>query len=259
LMLFTCFALASERSDEATIAQNPMADIMKLEIENRFDFGYGHKDGIKFIQTYRPSMVAGFSKHWNIINRIDLPFIYQPGTVPGEKDSFGLGDTTYESFIGSSKARTIFLGFGPAFQIPTATDNQIGTRKWSTGLSANGTLVKGPMVAGLRANHLWSVAGDDNRPDVNMTTIEYYLYANLGHGWWIGTSPACTANWEADSGEQWILPLGGGIGKIIKPNRVPINLKLEAYTYSEAPANQADWSLMLSFEFLFDESSLFKK
>ena len=252
-------AFAGEQTDWAVRAQNPMADIIKLPIDNIFDFGYGHKEQVKYAFAYKPSMVSELSEKWNLVNRLDIQFIYQPGTVPGEKDSFGFGDTTYESFIGPSGEHTFYWGLGPAFQIPTATDNQLGSKKWSAGLAGTGTLVKGPIVAGVRANHLWSFAGDSGRPDVNLSTIEYYLYAHLGHGWWIGTSPINTANWEAAQDEIWTIPVGGGFGKVVMIGRHPINLKLEAYSFADAPSNAAEWSLILGVDLLFTEASLFKQ
>lgn len=259
IFLFCGAAMGEVQSDWAKIAQNPMADIIRMPVENHFDFGYGHKDQVKYSCVYNPSMVAELSVHWNIVNRLHLPFVYQPGTVSGEKDSFGIGDTTYESFFGPTGDRTFYWGFGPAFQIPTATDNQLGTRKWSTGLAGTGTLVKGPIVAGVRANHLWSFAGKDDRPDVNRSTVEYYLYANLGQGWWVGTSPVNIADWEAASGEEWTIPVGGGFGKVVMNGRIPINLKLEAYSYTRAPPDSADWLLMLGIELLLSEENLFKQ
>ncbi|VGO17874.1 hypothetical protein PDESU_06476 [Pontiella desulfatans] len=250
---------AAGPSDWARVAQNPMADAMKLPIESQFEPGYGNKEQLKYSLLYHPSMVSQVNEDWIVANRLNLPFIYQPGREAGEKDSFGLGDTTYESFMGPVGERSLYWGVGPAFQLPTATDPQLGTRKWSAGLAATATLVKGPIVAGIRANHLWSFAGKDDRPDVNLSTIEYFLYANLGKGWWVGTSPVNTANWEAASGETWTIPLGGGIGKVVIPNRIPVNLKLEAYSYTEAPAGSADWSLMLTCEFLYTAESFFKR
>lgn len=258
LLLCPVLTEADEKTYWAQLAQNPMADLIKLPVKNQYDFNYGKKDAVNFRLAFQPSMVSELSKDWNIINRLDIPFMYQPGRTSGEKDSFGLGDITYESFYGPSNARKFFWGIGPALQIPTATDNQIGTKKWSAGLAANTTWVTGPVVAGVRANHLWSFAGDDNRDDVNRTTIEYYCYANLGNGWWIGTAPVNTANWEASADNIWTIPVGGGFGKLVGKRR-PMNLKVEAYGYAEAPTDYADWSLMLGCDFLIPENSLFKR
>lgn len=258
ILLAASLATADEPTYWAQEAQNPMAEVMKLPIENRFDAGYGYKDALNYRLSFQPSMVSEMSKDWNMVNRLDVPFMYQPGRTPGEKDSWGLGDITYESYYGPSNTRKIFWGFGPAFQIPTATDPQLGTKKWSAGLAGTAAVVQGPVVAGVRVNQLWSFAGDDERPDVNQMAFEYFLYANLGSGWWIGTSPVNFANWEAEPDQTWTIPIGGGFGKIVG-SRVPLNLKLEAYGYADAPDNDADWSLMFGLEYLIPENSLFKR
>ena len=260
LLLQISASMASgEASDWAKNAQNLMADMLKLPVENHFDFGSGHKNATTYRLNLQPSMPSDFSDDWILINRLDIPFLYQPGRIPGEKDSFGLGDTTYESFLGPSGERAVYWGIGPAFQIPTATDNQLGSKKWSAGLSGTGNLVKAPVVACIRANHLWSFAGKDDRPDVNLSTLEYFAYFNFGKGWSIGTSPVNTANWEAASSDIWTLPVGGGIGKIIMSGQMPINLKLEAYHYLESPSNTADWTAILSIELLLPQEIFFKK
>ncbi len=249
---------ADEQTFWAKKAQNPLSDLIKYPIIARFDFGYGHKDAVNSTTSLRPSMVADVSKHWNLVNRLDLSFKYQPGRTLGEKDSFGMGDTTYEGFFTPSNDWKIDWGIGPAFQIPTATDPQLGTRKWSAGAATAVNTEAGPFVFGLRARHLWSFAGKDDRPDVNRTAVEYWLYANLGNGWWIGTSPVNMADWETSSEDRWTVPLGGGFGKVVR-QRIPINLKLEAYSFAELPNDLADWSVMFSLEYLLPENALFKR
>lgn len=257
-ILLAAPVLADEQTHWAKQAQNPFADIIKLPIVQQFDFGFGHKDALNYTASFRPSMAAEISSGWNLVNRMDIPFKYQPGRTAGEKDSFGLGDITYESFYTPAGRRNANLGAGFALQIPSATDPQIGSRKWSAGLAAAAHTEIGFLTAGLRANHLWSFAGKDDRPDVNRTEIEYWLYANLGSGWWIGTSPLSTADWEAGPDDRWTVPAGGGIGRIFG-SRIPVNLSLEAYAYPEAPDGRADWSCMLGLEFLLPENSLYKR
>ncbi|QBG46016.1 hypothetical protein EGM51_00780 [Verrucomicrobia bacterium S94] len=260
-IVFACCALscgANELTYWAKQAQNPLADLIKLPIETKLDFGYGPKNGVSCTSAFQPSMVSALSDDWNLVNRLDIPFKYQPGRTVGEKDSFGLSDVTYESFYTLSGRRRFNIGLGPAFQIPTATDPQIGTGKWSAGLSVAAHLETGAFTAGIRANQLWSFAGKDHREDVNRTLIEYWIYANLGRGWWIGTSPVNIANWEADSKNIRTVPVGGGFGKVID-GRLPLNLKLEAYTYPESPNDLADWSMFFSIEYLLPENALFKR
>lgn len=252
----TCATPEEEKREWAASAQNPLADIIKLKKGYFFSPGYGHKDQVDFTHLYTPHMTSSLNRNWNMINRVDFPIKYQPGTYPGEKDSFGLGDTTYEGLFSPSGHKTAFWGLGAVLQIPSATDNQIGTKKWSAGPAVSMSFSKPSFVAALQANHLWSFAGKDERPDVNRTAIEYSLFYNFGDGWWIGTSPVNTADWEISSDETWTIPVGGGFGKVVG-NKQPVNIGLEAYSYVEAPDYQADWTLMITFEFLASANSLF--
>jgi hypothetical protein len=240
------------------VAQNPLADVMKLSVDNRFEQGYGHADRTKYVLGLRPSFVSALSEEWKMVNRLALPIIYQPASTPGENVAFGLGDTTYESFYAPTGQRTFQWGAGPTFRIPTATDNPLGSRKWSAGLAGTGLFEIGPVVAGLRANHLWSFAGKSDRPDVNLSSIEYFAYLNLGDGWWLGTDPVNTANWEAPQDERWTVPVGGGIGRVIMRGRQPVNLSLEAYTYAESNSMGPDWTVQLGIQLLFPEELLFR-
>lgn len=247
---------AEEKREWAAGSQNLLSDLIKLEKAYIFEPGYGHKDQLNFIHNYRPTMMAELNGNWNLVNRMGIPFQYQPGTYAGEKDSFGLGDILYEGFFSPSGHKSFFWGAGPVAEIPTATDNQLGTRKWSIGPTTAIMLSKGPVTAGLRANHLWSFAGRDKSDDVNRTTIEYRLFYTFGDGWWVGTTPENIANWEAPSNETWTIPVGGGFGKVVGKKQ-PVNISIEAYSYVEAPDYQADWSCMLRFEFLATANSLF--
>ena len=98
-----------------------------------------------------------------------------------------------------------------------------------------------------------SVAGDDDRPDVNTMLIQPFVNYNLPDkpGRYFTFAPIITANWEADSENRWTVPLGLGIGQIMKWGEQPVNLQASAYYNVEAPDNGADWQLRLQVQFLF--------
>jgi len=56
------------------------------------------------------------------------------------------------------------------------------------------------------ASILWSVAGESDRADVNLFTMQYFINYNLGKGWTLATAPVISANWEADSDNTWTIP-----------------------------------------------------
>ena len=62
------------------------------------------------------------------------------------------------------------------------------------------------MVLGALGSNVWSVAGEDERADVNFFLAQYFINYNYPSGWYLTSAPIVTANWEADSGNQWTVP-----------------------------------------------------
>ena len=81
--------------------------------------------------------------------------------------------------------------------------------------------------------------------------IEPFINYNLPGGWYLITDMIITANWNADSGQRWTVPLGGGIGKLFKIGNQPINSRIEAYYNVEKPDAGPDWQTVFTFQFLF--------
>jgi len=70
-------------------------------------------------------------------------------------------------------------------------------------------------MIGAVANQQWSVGGWGDR-NVNATYIQLMVIYHLPKGWYLVSVPVITANWEADSGNRWTVPVGGGAGKVVK-------------------------------------------
>jgi hypothetical protein len=91
---------------------------------------------------------------------------------------------------------------------------------------------------------VWSYAGDEDRANVNFMDLQPFFFYNLPKGWYLGTVPLITANWEADSDNRWTVPIGGGIGRVFKIGNQPINAQLTAYRNVLTPDDSgADWQL----------------
>jgi hypothetical protein len=111
--------------------------------------------------------------------------------------------------------------------------------------------IRGPWVIGALASNLWSYAGDDDRESVNQFLMQYFINYNLPEGWYISSAPIITANWKADSGNKWTVPFGGGIGKIFRIGKQPMNAQVQAFYNAVKPDNGPDWTLRLQLQFLF--------
>jgi hypothetical protein len=84
-------------------------------------------------------------------------------------------------------------------------------------------------------------------------TVQYFVNYNLAHAWYLTSSPILTFNWEAPSSEEWLVPFGGGIGKIFKLGKLPLNGSLQAYynVRSDESTTLARWQVRLQLAFLF--------
>jgi hypothetical protein len=76
------------------------------------------------------------------------------------------------------------------------------------------------------------VAGDD-RFDTNETHMEVFFAYGMGNGWQITSSPVITYDWEADSGNKLLLPIGGGVSKTMMWGRVPVRMGFELQYFLE--------------------------
>jgi hypothetical protein len=149
---------------------------------------------------------------------------------------------------------SLVWGVGPAFQFPTATDDELGTGKWSAGPGFVVFLSDRPLhiTTGFLILNLWSFAGEEDRANVNAMTLQPFLNYNLPKGWYLTTSPLITANWEAGDDNRWTIPIGGGIGRIFKIGHQPINANLTAYYNVLTPDDTgANWQLRAQWTFLF--------
>lgn len=238
-------------TDLAKQSQNPVADLISVPFENNSNFTVGTEDAYVNILNIKPVIPIKLTENWNLINRAIIPVIYQDERFPGEGDVFGLGDITYQGFISPARPGNLVWGLGPQLQIPTGMD-RLTSDQWALGPSAVGLMMPGNWVFGLLVSNVWNIGGGyDNPPDVSFFSAQYFINYNMKGGWYLTTAPTITANWEADSDDTWTVPFGGGIGRVFKIGKQPMNAKLAAYWNAEKPRWAADWNVQAQITFLF--------
>ena len=248
-ILFVVPVLADQ--DLAKQVQNPVADLISLPIQNNTNFGIGPDDEIQNIANIQPVWPVSIGNEWNLITRTILPIVSQPDILTGGEDRVnGLGDTTFTGFFSPTKAGQLTWGVGPIFLIPTATDDALGSDLWGAGASAVLLTMPGNWVVGSLFSNVWSFAGSGDE-DINLFTWQYFINYNLANQWYLTSAPIITANWEAESDNRWTVPFGGGVGKIFKVGKQPLNGQVSLYYNVESPEFGADWQLRVQLQFLF--------
>ena len=238
-----------DEGDLARAAQNPVGDLISLPFQNNTNFDLGPRERTQNVLNIQPVWPIGLSKNWNFITRTILPVVSQP--APGTDRTNGLGDLNFTGFFSPRKPGKVIWGAGPVLVFPTATDEVLGTEKWSIGPSFVALTMKGPWVVGALLNNIWSVAGEDERADVNSFLLQYFVNYNYPSGWYLTSAPILTANWEATSGEKWTIPFGGGVGKVFAIGRQPLNINTQVFYNLEKPTFGADWQWRFQIQLLF--------
>ena len=245
------YSQESSESDLAKQTQNPVANLISLPFQNNTNFDMGPDDNkTQNILNIQPVWPFSLNEDWNLITRTIVPVVSQPGFVPGQDRENGLGDTTFTAFFSPAKSAGLIWGAGPVFLLPTASDDRLGSDKWGAGPSVVLLTIRGSWVAGSLFSNVWSFSGSGDE-DVNLFTWQYFINYNFPGGWYLSSSPIITANWEADSGNEWTVPFGGGFGKVFRVGKLPLNASVQAFYNMEKPDYGADWTLRLQIQFLF--------
>jgi hypothetical protein len=251
---------AATNSDELRkAAQNPISNLISVPVQNNNNFNIGPDDRTQDILNIQPVIPVHISKNWNLISRIITPVVYQPTvsepTIPGgqpvDQGAYGFGDLNPSFFLSPSKPQKIIWGAGPAIVLPTATNQVLGQGKWSMGPTVVVLAQPGKWTLGGLVNNVWSFAGQSSRPDVNQMSFQYFINYNLKKGYYITWQPTLTANWEASNGGRWVVPFGGGIGRIMKLGFQPVNVALQFYGNAVHPPESSPWGMRLQIAFLF--------
>jgi len=238
---------SEETGELAKAAQNPIANMISLPFQYNASFDWGPEEGT--LRTLNVQPVLPFSNgKINFINRTIVPVVHQPELAPGQGSKFGLGDITYTVFLSPAAPSAFTWGVGPVLNLPTATDDRLGVDAWSGGVGAVGLTMPGNWVVGALVQNLWSFAGDD---DVNQFLVQYFVNYNMAGGWYLTSAPIITANWEADSGQRWTVPVGGGVGKIFRVGSQPMNAQVQTFYNVDKPDSVGDWSLRIQLQLLF--------
>lgn len=205
---------AASEADLAKKTQNPVADLISVPFQNNLNFNYGPNNDLQDVLNVQPVIPIHLNKEWNLVTRTIIPVINQPWP----ESKFGLGDINATLFLSPAKLLPLaegglFWGVGPILQFPTATNDILGSGKWAAGPSAVVGYLGKTWALGALANNIWSFAGEDERPYVNLMTVQPFINYNLPDAWSLSFSPIITANWSAKDRQQWTVPLGEAVGR----------------------------------------------
>lgn len=264
--------VATAAGDLARASQNPVGNVISAKFENNFYFGVGPSESMIYMMNLKPVYPVNLGR-LTMINRMIVPVIYDEGQNPEDLaglgklppfdgglptgiqssigSEFGLGDITYQAYFTPSKAHDVIFGIGPSLTFPTHTADRFGSDLWSAGPAMVLVTMPGHWVLGTLIQQNWSYAGPSDADNISKLIIQYFINYNFDHGWYLTTTPVNTKNWEAESGNDWTVPVGGGIGKLHKFGKQPVDFKLQSFYNVVTPRFGAEWQIQFSVKFLF--------
>jgi hypothetical protein len=228
-------AKANEDSDLAQELSNPLASLISVPVQVNYDDNYGDDDeGSKTTVNVQPVIPFQLNDDWNLITRTIAPIVYQDNVIPGEGSQSGLGDINTSLFFSPRKPTEsgVIWGVGPIIVLPTATDDLIGSEKWSAGPAAVALTQRGPWTIGGLANHVWSFAGDDDRDDISNTFVQPFAAYTWPSAWTASVQSESNYNWET---ENWSVPVNLALSKLVRFGQLPVNLQGGVGYWAESP------------------------
>lgn len=235
---------ASELNRKLT---NPVSSIWSISNQfNNFELNNGHWSNN---WNFQPVLPVSLTKDWNLITRPVMPFynIVPHETSPGEfaRDA-GLGDLTLLELLSPAHSGNWVLGAGPTAIFPTATSHFTGQGKWQLGPSVVAGYLTKQYFIGVFPQQWWSVGGEHGRPNTNQMNLQPIATLFFGEGWSIGYSGNILADWTAPSEDVWTVPIGVGLGKVVKFGRLPVKIQLAVQYMPVHPSiNGQEWNVQV--------------
>jgi len=251
-LAFPGVVLGQAEENFAKQLANPVAALISLPIQVNYDEDFGIEDeGAVLRINVQPVIPFSIGQDWNLISRTILPILnFDDVPLPGTSE-FGLGDTVQSLFF-SPKAPTAsgwIWGAGPAFLIPTATDEVLGSEKW--GIGPTGVMLRqsGPWTYGALANHIESFAGTSRRADVSATFIQPFLTYITPTQTTFGLNTESTYDWETN---KWSTPINFNVFQLLRFGNQLVQIGGGLRYWVTAPdAGPEDWGFRLNFVLLF--------
>jgi hypothetical protein len=238
-------------ADAAAQANNPLANMTAINIQDYYigELTESDDSANQFWLRYAKPFSIGKS---NWILRASLP-VYSYPVGAGSETETGLSDfNVLAAYLIDVGNPALSFGIGPLLTAPTATKDELGSEKWSAGFA---NVLYSAESKKFQYGYLltWqaSFAGESDRSDVNVAAFQYFAFYQLGGGTYLRSAPIWVYNLENDN---YSVPLGAGIGQIIKRGKTVYNFFVEPqFSVADDGPGQPEWQIFFALNLQFLE------
>jgi hypothetical protein len=218
---------------------NPISDVWALFTHVDLNFADGDINegdsrvgGRLVFQPILPIPLHGNgAKRWSFITRPTIPVLLSE-PIPTSFNTFdrtgGLGDLQVPTLISPPAGKWI-LGAGPAFLLPTSTDEAFGRQQWGLGPAVVVGHFSKAAIFGAFGQYYWGVGSTGGRrpgvPDASYMHLLYFMYINLPNAWQFGFDPTITYDARATSNNKWNVPVRLLVTKTTRVGKMPVKFQ----------------------------------
>jgi hypothetical protein len=231
-------------------AQNPLASTISVPFQNNTYYDAGPEEGAVNAMIVEPVIPFRLGANVNLITRTIVPIIRLPSFEAGGNSVGGLGNVQPQFYFSPSHPGKIIWGLGPQLWLPTATDDRLGINEIGGGVAGVIVTSRGHFMIGSLVNNMWT-GRNDRDEKVNEFTLNPFVFYNFAKGWYVVSSPVITADWTAQPGEKWTVPVGGGAGRIFKAGAQPLNARVQFWKDVKTPTFGQSWTMQAQIQVLF--------
>jgi hypothetical protein len=216
-------ATGNDAQELAKQLANPIASLISLPTQINYDHDMGpNHDGSRITTNIQPVIPFSINEKWNLISRTILPVIHQEGITGPSESQTGIGDIVQSLFFSPKKTTPFIWGAGPVLLLPTASNDQIGTKQFGIGPTIVALKQQSGWTYGALYNHIWGVAGGSGRPKVNSDFIQPFIAYGTKSAWTFTLNTESTYDWNA---KKWSVPIHLTASKLIRLGTQPISLQ----------------------------------
>lgn len=250
-LIFTDTVFAKNVDELAKDFASPHSrlDRFPIQITNNYRVG-PLENGSVLEMAFRPHLSLDMGTDWNLVSRSFLPVLYHEKAFPSSDYEFGLGDLVQTFLLTPAKPNSQWSwAAGAAFEAPTATDTFLGAGKWAAGPAVSVAYEEFQYTFGILAHYLWSFAGEEDRSDISLASIQPFYNYRFGDGRAVNLMFESVYNCEQ---EEWTHPAILSYSHIFSYSQTDAAELGAGFKYLvSGPEEASEWGFRVQFSFIF--------
>jgi hypothetical protein len=229
-------------------AENPVAAAISVPLQNNTFYDVGPYRRAENELLIEPVVPIRLSTNWMVISRTIVPVVVVPRLSATREVDYGLSNIQPQFYFSPVHTGKFVWGAGPQLWLPTATDKTLGINKWGGGPTTVGLYRTGHWLFGSLVNNEFAGV---NHVHENQMTINWFVFYNFKHGWYLVSTPIVTADWTKERDKRWTVPVGGAAGRLFKIGPQLLNARAEYFNDVRTTTGGSDWQLQTQLQLLF--------